>query len=59
MKGQQIQEQVAMAPRQPDGSGGTVLDFAADYPGVMIALVVFLLGISGFFVKRYIARTAK
>lgn len=56
MKTPDIQQTVVAAQRQPDGSGGTVLDFAADYPGVMIALVVLLLGITGFFLKRKFTR---
>ena len=38
--------------RQPDGSGGTTLDFASDYPGVMILLVSILFGAVVWFLKK-------
>lgn len=49
-KGDIQQTVVQQAPASM--GGGTVLDFAADYPGVMVALVVFLLSVAGFFLKR-------
>lgn len=57
MKGPTQEMQVMQAPYDPTTkSGGTTLDFAADYPGVMIAIVVFLLGCTAFFVKQKLTK---
>ena len=36
---------------------GTVLDFASDYPGVMVVLVGFLVAVCWFLVKRKRGKT--
>ena len=45
-------EQVVQMARQPDGTGGTTMDFASDYPGVMIVLVSFLIGVCWYLLKK-------
>jgi hypothetical protein len=49
MKGEQLIQQTAHVQKHDDGS---MVDFASDYPGVMVAIVGALVAICWYLLKR-------